>query len=293
MSLHQVEQSGATVGFEAPIADSLKERVAILGCGILGTMMARGLQEYRGGRAYRVTATQRTAERAEAISRDTGIFCLSDNRKACREADIVILAVRPQAMPDLLKQVRSSIKPGAPCITIAAGLPISFYEELLLPNVTVVRALPSPLMALGRGLTAFSANELADERQVEKARRILALLCEEAMLIPERDLDLFGALFGSSAALLYLFVDAALSAERCKDGPGFSSRRVIAGMLNGASHMLVESSKSPRELCRQICTPNGMTAAGVKVWEQNDVSRTLTSAMEAILSRAAEMGRGE
>jgi pyrroline-5-carboxylate reductase len=192
-------------------------------------------------------------------------------------------------MGEILREIAPSLKPGALCMTIAAGLALRFYEELLPDHVSVIRAHPSPMMSVQRGCIALSRGERASDDDVKKAERLFALFSEETMLLPERDINLFAAMFGSSSALLYLFVDAILAAEEEKGQSTFSSKQVVAAMLDGASHMLLKSGKSPRALSEEICTPNGMTIAGVQVWEKKHVSETINLAMQAVLNRVKEM----
>lgn len=268
-----------------------KERVAILGCGVLGGEIAKGLQSTEAGGAFEVVATQRTPERAREVADALGLPCDTDNRGACARASIVVLAVRPQAMADLLREIAPVLKPPTLCVSIAAGLPLSFYEWLLPAGVAVIRAHPSPMVAVRRGFIALSAGTHAGGEEIARAGRLFAPLCEDTLLIPERDINLFAALFGSSSALLYLFVEAILAVGARARDPSFSHRQVIAGMLGGAARMLVELDKSPRQLCEEICTPGGMTIEGVRVWEQHHVSEQVTLAMEAILRRVEEMSK--
>jgi len=269
---------------------SEKERIALLGCGVLGGEIAKGLQSSKAGEVFEVIATQRTPERAREIADKLGIRCIADNRAATEGASVVILAVRPQAMAELLREIAPVLKPSTVCISIAAGLPLSFYEDLLAPRVPVIRAHPSPMVTVRRGFIALSAGTHASEKDIAKAKQLFAPLCEDTLLVPEREINQFAALFGSSSALLYLFVDAILAVDEHLSHPSFSSTQVVAGMLGGAARMLVELDKSPRELCHDICTPGGMTIEGVKVWEQHNVSQLVTLAMESILRRVKEMG---
>ena len=269
--------------------ESKKEVVSILGCGVLGTVMAKGLLSAEGERLYDVIPTHHSVEHAEELSRTLGTACLTDNRRAVENATIVILAVRPQSMAELLKEIGPSLKPGTLCITIAAGLPISFYEELLPADVTFVRAHPSPMMAVRSGFIALTKGTRAEAIDIEKTKKLFSLFCSETLLIPERDINHFAALFGSSSALLYLFVDALLAVENGNGDHAFSTRQVIASMLNGSSEMLLRSNKSPRALSEEICTPNGMTIRGVNVWEEHNAGQIVSSAMEAVLKRVSEM----
>jgi pyrroline-5-carboxylate reductase len=272
------------------MTEQRRETVAILGCGVLGTLIAAGLQNAKGGVTYKVVATRRSPDGLAELS-NQGIPTETDNRRACEHATIVILGVRPQGMRDLLDEISPSLRPGTICITIAAGLPLSFYEALLPPGVVMIRSHPSPLMSVRRGYIAVVAGTGANDSDVERATRLLGLLCDNTLLIPEQEINLFAALFGSSAALLYRFVEGLLSVEACKTVHALSPRQVVAGMLAGASAMLDRSDKAPRALSDEICTPNGMTIEGVKFWEAHDMSRLTTEAMEAVLARVGEMMR--
>jgi pyrroline-5-carboxylate reductase len=157
--------------------------------------------------------------------------------------------------------------------------------------VVMIRSHPSPMMAVRRGYIAVVAGTHAKDSDVERATRLLGILCDDTLLIPERDVNLFAALFGSSAALLYLVVEGLLSVEACKSEHSFSPRQVVAGMLAGAAAMLDRADKTPRALSDEICTPNGMTIEGVKFWGTHDMTRLTTGAMEAVLARVSEMAR--
>ena len=268
-----------------------KERVAVLGCGILGGEIAKGLRRASAYESFEVVATQRNPERAREVEAALGVRCGTDNRGACAGASVVILAVRPQAMTDLLHEIAPALNPATLCVSIAAGLPLRFYEELLPAGTPVIRAHPSPMVTVRRGLIALAAGTRAGDEEVARARRLFAPLCEDTLLIPERDINLFAALFGSSSALLYLFVEAVIAVGERAGDMSFSPRQAVAGMLGGAARMLEELDKSPRQLCEEICTPGGMTIEGVKVWEQRDVGRHVTAAMESILRRVEEMGK--
>jgi pyrroline-5-carboxylate reductase len=268
-----------------------KEVIAILGCGVLGAILADGLRMPFNGHSCKVVATCRSAERASELSRSLGITCLTDNRKAVEDASIVVLAVRPQSMAGLLEEIAPALKPGTLCISIAAGLRLEFYEELLPDSVGVIRAHPSPMMAVHRGYIALCHGTRATPEQQEKATELFSRFASRTMSLPESDINLFAAVFGSSSALLYLFVDAVLAAIDENSQPAFSPREIVAGMLEAASHMLSRLDRSPRKLSEEICTPNGMTIRGVNVWEEKHVSETITSAMQTVLERVKEMSR--
>lgn len=266
------------------------ETVAILGCGVLGTMIAARLKDVGGEVSYNVVATRRSPDGLAELSK-LGIPTETDNRRACENATIVILGVRPQGIRDVLHEISPSLRPGTICITIAAGLPLSFYEAILPSGVVMIRCHPSSLMAVRRGYIAVVPGTHAGVGDVERATRLLRLLCDDTLLIPEQDINVFAAVFGSSAALLYLFVEGLLSVEECKAPHAFSPRQVVAGMLAGAAAMLERSDKSARALSDEICTPNGMTIEGVKFWQAHDMTRLTTEAMNAVMARVSEMMR--
>jgi pyrroline-5-carboxylate reductase len=292
MQINSATLTSQNLNNTAPTVADRKETVAILGCGVLGRLIVQGLQTPDMRQAYEVRATQRTLDRAAELTRTLKVESYTNNGQACEGATIVVLAVRPQAMADLLKEISPSLKPGTHCVTIAAGLPLRFYEELLPPSVTIIRAHPSPMMAVRRGTIALSTGTRSGgPAGVEKTRRLFSTLCDNTLLIPERDLNMFATVFGSSSALLYRFIDAVLSAEGCQGEREFSQMGVLASMLEGAAQMLIHSGKSPLELSDEICTPHGMTAAGVAVWEREEVSKSITAAMEAVIARVAELSR--
>jgi len=265
------------------------ETVVIFGCGTLGTILAKGLQDFPS--RYEVIATCRSAKRATELASTIKVQRTVDNQEAARRASIAILAVRPQDMPTLLMDIAGILQPRTLCIALAAGLPLDFYEQRLPCSISVVRAMPTPMMSVSCGYVALAAGQHVKDTEIEKARAIFSGRCDGTIIIPERAMNVFAALHGSVAALLFLLVAKLMNTVDAEVQGDFSIREITHSMLIGVGRLLAQSDALPQELAEAICTPGGMTAAGVEIWQQEQIGDRIAKALHAVLDRGAELGR--
>ncbi len=197
---------------------------------------------------------------------------------------IVFFAVKPQVLPEVLNELSGLDVTGKIFVSICAAVATSYIQKAL-PGAHVVRAMPNTPMLYGKGVCALSRSENVTETEFEEIRVLFSLLGEVAVLAEELQNAVI-AVTGSSPAYLFALADAmASTAEKS----GFSyeeSVRWIASVFEGAAAMLLESGKSPKELCDMVCSPGGTTLEAMRVFEEAHFSETVERAMTACTLRA-------
>jgi pyrroline-5-carboxylate reductase len=263
-------------------------RFAFLGTGNMAVALINGLIR-AGASPSRVTGTVRRTERGAELEKTLGIKTSTDNVAAAREAEIVVLSVKPQAMRKLLGQIAPVIDAKKLVISVAAGVPIAAIERKLGAGSRVVRAMPNTPALVGLGATALSGGEHATEADLATARKLFDFV-GITTLVDETLLDAVTGLSGSGPAYVFLVIEA-LSDAGVKVG---LSRRVAlelaAQTVLGSAKLLLETQEHPGRLKDQVTSPGGTAIAGLHTLEAGGLRTTLIDAVEAATKRARELG---
>src|ERR671919_1843149 len=263
--------------------------LAFLGTGAMAEALIRGLLHAKTAQPGEIIATARRAERASEIARLYGVRTTLDNVAAAREAEVVILSVKPQAMGKLLIQIASAIDPRKLVISIAAGVPVAAIERKLGAGARIVRAMPNTPALVGRGACAIAAGEHATEEDLKVAASIFEAV-GIATVVEESLLDAVTGLSGSGPAYVFLVIEA-LSDAGVKVGlPRYTALKLAAQTVLGAAKLLIETGEHPGHLKDKVTSPGGTAIAGLHTREQGGLRTTLINAVEAATRRARELG---
>lgn len=215
-----------------------------------------------------------------------------DNNTAVRDADVVILAVKPQVMADVCQDIAPAVSDSAPVvISIAAGITIDSMLSWLGQDTAVVRCMPNTPALLGCGATGLFANANVSQQQRAHAEQVLSAVGILNWVPLERNLDAVTALSGSGPAYFFLFVEAMIEA-----GTGQGLERETATELAlqtalGAARMASENEVDLVELRRRVTSPGGTTQAAIESFEEAGLRQVVSNAMQAAADRAEAMAR--
>jgi pyrroline-5-carboxylate reductase len=266
----------------------LDKSIAFLGGGAMAEALVRGLVK-SGARPERLTATGKRPERLEELARGYGVRTTLDNLSATREAEIVILSVKPQAMGQLLDQIAPAIDPHKVVLSVAAGVPIAAIERMLGAGVRTVRAMPNTPALVGAGACALSAGPHATPEDLAFAVSLFQAV-GTAVVVDENLLDAVTGLSGSGPAYIFLVIEA-LSDAGVKVGlPRHTALRLAAQTVLGSAQLLIETRAHPGQLKDQVTSPGGTAIAGLHTLEAGGLRTTLINAVEAATHRAQELG---
>ncbi len=270
-----------------------KAVISFIGAGNMAASIIGGLLE-SGHPATSLRASDPTATSLQKLRQLGAIATFSDNAAACADADVVILAVKPQMMAEAMASVVEPVAAsGALVISIAAGTTIAALEGGLGSATAVVRCMPNTPALLGVGATALYANGNVTPVQRDLASTILGAVGLIEWVPEESQLDAITALSGSGPAYFFLFMEAMINAG-CAMG---LSRECATAMTTqtalGAARMATESDVDLVELRRRVTSPGGTTERAVQCFEHEGLRDLVAHAMTAAQQRAAEMGAGK
>jgi pyrroline-5-carboxylate reductase len=267
----------------------LDRTIAFLGTGNMAEAILKGLLRAGTAKPEGIIATGRRAERLQELQRAYGIRTTQDNVAAAREADIIILSVKPQAMDKLVVQVAPALDHRKLIISVAAGVPIAALERRLGAGARIIRTMPNTPSLVGAGACALSRGEHASEEDLAVASRIFQAV-GTTTVVDENLLDAVTGLSGSGPAYVFLVIEA-LSDAGVKVGlPRYTALKLAAQTVLGSAQLLIETNAHPGQLKDQVTSPGGTAIAGLHTLEAGGLRTTLINAVEAATRRAKELG---
>jgi len=246
----------------------------------------RGLlaQGVKPNRLLAADADSRTRRRVEA---SLNVRTAAGNADIARAADILILAVKPQQLAEVLEDIRPVITPRQVVISIAAGIPLAWLRQRL-GRVPIARVMPNLPATVGCGFSAVALGRTAAARHRALARAIFEAV-GEVVELPERLFDAITAVSGSGPAYLFFFVEAWERAARTLGLPPSVAAAAVRATLAGSLRLLQMSEAPPAILIRRVASKKGTTEAALHVLAQRRVAQHVAEALRAAARRSQEL----
>jgi pyrroline-5-carboxylate reductase len=269
----------------------LSIKIGLMGAGRMATALARGLVRAEIVPASAIVACDPSAEARKAfLSEIPGTNVEAANAADVAQADVVILAVKPQTMTEALAALRSSIRADALVVSIAAGVTLKRLEAALPYGQRVVRVMPNTPCLIGLGASGFALGTHATK---DDAKRVASLFSAvgAAFEVPEKLLDAVTGLSGSGPAFVYSMIEA-LAAGGVSEGmsPELAGE-LAARTVSGAAEMVLQTGESPAVLRDRVTSPGGTTLAGLGVLRERGFSDAVSEAVKAATRRSVELGQ--
>lgn len=263
--------------------------IAIIGAGNMGASLIGGLIRDNHP-AEQIWAADVSAERLSMLQNQFGIHTTTDNEKAIQQADVVILAVKPQFFFSVTKTLKNQIQARKPLvISIAAGVRENSIQTSLGGNVPIVRTMPNTPALIGCGATALFANAYVTEEQRNQAESIMRAAGVIVWVTDEAQLDIVTALSGSGPAYFFLMMESLQQAAEQLGMPGDTARLLTLQTALGAARMAMESGVPLAELRRQVTSPGGTTEKAISVLEDQNIREIFKNAVQAAKLRSEEL----
>lgn len=261
--------------------------MAFLGTGNMGEAVLAGALA-AGVAPGDVVATARRDERAAHLAERFGVGTTADNVAAVAGAHVVVIGVKPKDVGAMLDRVAGALEPGAVVVSVAAGLPLSFFEQRLPAGTPVVRAMPNTPALVGAGVTAVVGGSAAREEDVALVEQVLAG-SGHVFRVAEKDMDAFGALAGSGPAYVFYVVDAMAEAGVLLGLTRDVARRLAVETVLGSARLLDETGEHPVLLREKVSSPGGTTVAALRKLDDGGVRAAFLDALSAARDRSREL----
>lgn len=262
--------------------------VAFIGAGAMGAAMIGGLA---GGDVdlRRVTASDRNEDRLALVRDQFGIRTTLCNRKAARDADVVVLAVKPQVLPAVLSQLQGGIREDALALSIVAGASIASIGSLL-KHRAIVRTMPNTPAQVGEGMTVWTATPEVSPEQRTQAGTIVGALGRQLFVDDERFLDIATAISGTGPAYVFLMMEALIDAAVHLGFSRKDARALVVQTIRGAAIYAEHQPVHPAELRNRVTSPGGTTAEALYQLEKGSFRTIMSKAVHAAFQRSVALG---
>jgi pyrroline-5-carboxylate reductase len=271
--------------------------IAILGAGSMGRAILGGLLAPHVHVSGGVRVTNRGADRAAEFDGVAGVTASSTeddpdaNRRAVKGAAVVLVAVKPAMVPDLLREIADDLEPNAIVVSVAAGVTIATFESSLPNTVSVLRSMPNTPALVARAVTGLSVGTRTSDADTATIRSLFETV-GAVLEVPESQLDALSTISGSGPAYVFYLIE---EFTRTAIDKGFTAEQaalLVNQTFLGSVELLAASAKTPEQLRIQVTSPNGTTERAIAALEGADLKGIFDRATDAALARAKELAAG-
>ncbi len=264
-------------------------RVGSVGAGVMAEAMIAGLLADRAVTPDRLLASHPRRDRRDLLAERHGIHPVASNREALAEADVVVLAVKPQMLARVMRELRGRIGPDQVVGSIVAGATLrSLVDGLRHP--AVVRAMPNTPSQIRRGMTVWAASASCSARQRELARSVLRAIGDERQVDDEAFVAMATALSGTGPTYLFSVMEALVDAGVHLGFPRDLAHDQVAETLLGSAEYALRSGLHPAQLRNAVTSPGGTSAAAIYELEKGRIRTIFSDAVWAAYRRTVELG---
>jgi len=241
-------------------------KIGFVGCGNMAGAMLSGILDAGSYQATDIIGADIYAPSREATKEKYGITVTADNNEVVKQADVVILSIKPQFCEDVIREIKNEVKEGQLFITIIPGKTLSWLEDVFGQKVKIIRTMPNMPAIVKEGMTGVCSNAYVTEEDMQKAIDILSG-CGLVEVVSEKLLEVVTGVSGSSPAYVFMFIEAMADAAVAGGMPRDKAYTFAAQAVMGSAKLLLESGKHPGELKDMVCSPGGTTIGAVRVLE--------------------------
>ena len=259
-------------------------KVGIIGGGNMGAAILAGICQ-----KYAVMVCEQDQKRAGFLKRRFAVK-VADLATAVRQSRIVILAVKPQNVEEVLAAIQPYAREDQVIVSIAAGITCRYIEKRLGPGIRVVRTMPNLPAQVGQGMTAICAGKAARRTDLTLVRRIFDCV-GRTVVVEEKWMDAVTAVSGSGPAYVFLFAECMEKAARSLGLKKETAAQLTAQTLKGSVALLEQSKESAEVLRARVTSKGGTTQAALAVFEKYQIEGTFQKALTAARQRAKELSK--
>lgn len=264
--------------------------IAFIGAGNMAHALIQGLIATARLPPQRIVASDPDDSRLRTLQSELSIRVTSNNPDAVADADVVVLATKPQVLGTVLEELAAALRPDTLVISIAAGVPTRRIQEGLAEGTRVVRTMPNTPALVGAGSTAVAAGLHATEEDLQVAQQLFESVGIVVRVL-ESHLDAVTGLSGSGPAYVFSMIEALRDAGVREGLSEPIALRLAAQTVRGAARLLLESGEAPEALREKVTSPGGTTLAGVQALQEQGFHDAVVGAVRAATRRSSELGK--
>jgi len=264
--------------------------IGFIGNGNMGQAMIGGIIKSNIVKPENIMVSDLNEKGLKDVAEKYEIKTTTDNNEVAKNADILILSVKPNLYPVIIEGIKGNVKEDVIVVTIAAGKSIRSTEETFGRKVKVVRVMPNTPALVGAGMSALSPNEALTKEEIQEIITIFESF-GEAEIVVENLMDAVTAVSGSAPAYVYMFIEAMADAAVLEGMPRGQAYKFAAQTVLGAGKMVLETGSHPGALKDMVCSPGGTTIEAVATLEEMGLRSAVIAAMRRCAAKSKEMSK--
>jgi len=270
----------------------MSKNIGFIGCGNMAQAIIGGIVSSKFASPENITASDISEKALSSAAERFGINISNNNKTAAENADVIVLAVKPQFFTDMLADIKPVLKKDVLIITIAAGIPVKFLEETLGTDTKIVRVMPNTAALVGESITLVCKNSMVTEDEFSYAVDLFNNV-GKTEIVDEPMIDKALAIGGSSPAMVYMFIEAMADGAVLHGVPRDKAYKIAAQAVLGSAKMVLESGIHPGALKDMVCSPAGTTIEAVYTLEKNNFRGAVMGAIDSCTQKAINMSKSK
>ena len=266
----------------------MSRTIGCIGCGNMGGAILAGFADRLGDKGYSFCGCNRTPERMRPLA-DKGVRVMPDVLETARKSDVLLLAVKPYQVAAVLEEMRPALDGGKVLVSVAAGVSLKSLREAVGGQCPVVRCMPNTPALVGEGVFALCFEDPALDREGKLELLELFGVLGLCLEMPEARFTAFSALIGAGPAYVFEMMQGLVQAGVTLGFQHKEARRMVAALFVGSARMAEQSPAPLMQLRDEVCSPGGLTIAGVNHLDRVGLLGQLVDAVLAADARGREM----
>ncbi len=259
-------------------------KIGFIGCGNMATAMIGGILGKNLVAPDDLMASSKSEKTKKKIREELGIRA-ENNRTVAAASDILILAIKPVYMEEVIREIRREIHSRTIVVTLAPGKTLEWLENTFDSDVKLIRTMPNTPALVGEGMTAMCPNENVTGEDLKKVISVFESF-GKVQVVSEPMIDVVVGVSGSSPAYVFMFIEAMADAAVADGMPRTQAYEFAAQSVLGSAKMVLETGKHPGELKDMVCSPGGTTIEAVRVLEEKGLRSAVIEAQKACVKKA-------
>lgn len=264
------------------------KKICFVGAGNMANAIIGGLVQ-KGLSAENIIASAPSEEHLTQVKENWGVRTASDNNASVKQADIIVLSVKPQILKEVCESLSSSLSHRPLIISIAAGIELSSLNDWLGEAQAIVRCMPNTPAQVLKGASGLMANPYVSDEQKALSTELFSGIGVVEWLSDESQMHSVTALSGSGPAYIFMMIEAMESAAIKQGIKAETARKLAAQTVLGAAQMVLSSDVSPAQLKKNVMSPGGTTERAIQTFEESDLMGIVDKAMQAAADRSEEL----
>lgn len=262
--------------------------LGFIGFGNMASAITKGIIDKKIAKPEDIMVSRRNHDKLQEAKKTFGVVVTTDNKEVAKKADVIILAVKPQMMSDVINEIKDCITEDKLIISIAAGKSIDWIGTQFGKTLKIVRCMPNTPALVGAGCSGICFNKEVTETDKAFTMSVFNSL-GLALEVPESQMDVVVGVSGSSPAYVFMFMEAMADAAVVAGMPRQQAYQFVAQAVMGSAKLMLDTGRHPGELKDMVCSPGGTTIEAVKVLEEKGMRAAVMDATLSCIEKSKKL----